>query len=388
MRRFVFVLSVIFPFSIILPSYAASIIELADHTISYERGSIDEETLNGDAKNVVIKQKSRRGGTVLVDNYKMLSREENGITTIDELSLSGVTIIGEDKSKLTVETISWTNGQVAGNWVDVMINGVGDENALFANLGMITANNIMGSEDGQTMFTIDSAFFNSSEMPNNPYENLPISDLSFEFRNIFIPSAASGDDEFVQGMKALGLDGAQFSVALAGKNVLLEDRINTNLTLFLSAEKMADIRMSMAIGTSDLILSEVNRLVEVADMDDVADMYVELMMVGMFFNNMDLIISDKGIRDIMLSDYAAENNVSKDQAVSMIMDSIAASIGVAAPNTYSEIAPHLRGFISEGGTLYMGLNPNQPVPAASMFGIIAIPDQAKDLLGLSIQHQQ
>ena len=375
-------------FGFVSGALAASIIELSEHTISYQSGMIDEETLNGDAKNVVIRQKSRRGGSVLIDQYKMISTVDNDVTKIEDLSLSGITIIAEDKSKITVEELSWRDGEVDRNWIDVIINGVGDENAIMSNLGVITANNIAGSENGQTMFTVDSIFFNSAEMQNNPYENLPISDLSFEFRNIYIPSEVSGDDEFVLGMQAMGLDGVRMSVALAAKNVLLEDRINTNMTLFLSADKMADIRMSMAIGTSDLILSEVNRMVEVADMEDVADMYIELMMVGMFFNNMDLIIADKGIRNVIMDDFAYENNVTRDQAVTLMMDSVAASIGVAAPNTYAEIDPHLRGFLAEGGTLYLGLNPTQPVPAASLFGIIAIPDQAKDLLGLSIQHQQ
>ena len=368
-------------------SNAASIIELIDHTISYESGSIDDDTLNGDARNVVIREKSRTGSSILIDRYKMVSTESEGVTSIEDLTLTGVTIIGEDRSKVEFDELTWTDGQVDRDWIDIIINGGGNENALLSNLGVITVTNITGSQDGEVMFTVDSLFFNSSEMADNPYENLPISNLSFEFRNIFIPSTASGDDEFVQGMQAMGLDGVRMSIALAGQNVLMEDRINTNLTLFISAEKMADIRMSMGIGTSDLILSEVNRMIEVADMDDIADVTVELMMLGMFFNNMDMIINDKGLLDVMIADFAAENNVSRDQAVSLMMDSIAATIGVAAPNTFNEVAPHIRGFLSEGGTLYVGFNPAQPVPAVSMFGLAALPDQAKDLLGLSVNHQ-
>lgn len=368
------------------PSFANSIIELTDHTISYERGSLDADTLNGDAKNVVIKQKSRRGGTILIDQYSLSSSKDGMTTTIENLSLTGLTFITPEQDKITVEEFSWSDGQIEGNWMDFLIESSDGQNPMFSNLGVITANSIIGAEQGRTVFIVDSIFIDSSDMPNNPYQNLPISDLSFEFRNIFIP-AGSNDDEYAQSMRAMGLDGVRFSVALAGKNVLLEDRINTNVTLFLSADKMMDLRMSMGIGTSDLMLSELDRMVAVSNMDDVADMYFELMMIGMFFNNMDIIISDKGILDVMIDEYAAEMGLNRSQAVSMMMDSVAASIGVAAPNTYREIAPHLRGFLNEGGTLYTGLNPPQPVPAASLLGIMAIPDQIKDLLGLSMSHQ-
>ena len=375
-------------FLTVAPSaFANSIIELSSHTISYESGSIDAETLNGDATNVVIKQKSRRGGTILIDQYSLNSTDDGTTTTIESLMLNGVTMITQDQEKVTVEEFSWAGGQIDGNWMDMLIESGQGENPIFSNLGTITANAITGTEDGQTVFTVDSVFINTTDMADNPYKNLPISDLSFEFRNIFIPASVSNDDELRLSMQEMGMDGFRFSVALAGKNVLMSDRINTNMTLLMSADKMADIRMSLGLGTSDLILSEIDRMIATSEMEDVADMYIELMMVGMFFNNMDLIVSDKGVLDILIADYAEEMGVSRDQAVSLMMDGVASAIGVAAPNTYREIAPHLRSFLDQGGSLYVGLNPNQPVPAASLLGIIAIPDQAKDLLGLTFNHQ-
>ncbi len=386
MRIFAIIAAFMFSLSFAASAKASSIIELADHTISYESGFIDPDTLNGEARNVVLRDKSRRDVNIFIDEYAFTSRNDGDLLIIDNLVFNGMTIITSDDVKFTVENFAWTGGQIDGNWLDAIFNGAVGQHSFFNDIGKISVNNLVASGAGSTVFTIDNIYVNSAEMANNPYENLPISDVSFEFRNIYIPLEVAEDEEFVQGMKALGLDGIKFSLALSGKNVFVEDRINTNLALFITAEKMAEMRMTLGLGTSDLILSELNRMVTTEDLEDIGDMYIEMMMVGLFFNNMDIILSDKGILDVMITDFAAQNSINRDQAISLLMDSVASVIGVVAPNTYRQIAPPMRSFLSEGGTLYLGLNPTQPVPAASMFGIIALPDQAKDLLGLSINH--
>ena len=369
---------------------ADTYIELGDLTISYEIGSIDPETLNGNARNLVVKNKTLPDTVFLIDEYNLYSTNDGSTITIEDLYISGMTIILPEQAMFTVKKITWSDGQVDDNWLEMLIENSEVGKPFYSNLGVMTVNGITGIDQGRTVVSIDTISIDSIDNSNNPYNNLPIGDASVEIRNIFIPVDANDDPEIIQNLKNMGFDGFRFSIGMTGQNFMFNDRVDTRSEIYISADNLMDLKISMGFGFSNFILQEMDQMytnTNKIDFDSMRDEYLGLLMLGMTFNNMELIISDKGLIDIVLDAYAAERGLSRKQAVSIMMDTVASSIGVVAPNTYQEIAPSIRDFLNRGGTISARLNPAQPLPIASLLGVVAIPDQAKDLLGLSVKHR-
>ena len=69
------------------------------------------------------------------------------------------------------------------------------------------------------------------------------------------------------------------------------------------------------------------------------------------------------------------------------MDQLAINLGSFAPLTFAKVAPDVRGFLENGGTLTLALDPLSPTVFSSFLGFAAVPDTAAEALGLTVDHQ-
>ena len=371
----------------VVASFAASaneILRVGDATITYQSGYIDPENMNGNARDVTIT--SDEGVVVNFDRYRFKTKSENGFTRIKNFDVKGV-VMSESDEVLTIQQFKWKD--LVLPVADFNFNAlIFDDNFLnqIEDFGQFSIINLDFFEAGQQNLHIDLIAFDS-EMVNVPsLPDIPVQNVEIIMQNMAIAVDASQDQGFRDMMRSLNLD--QFVINLNSSSIVdvQSDRVNNNVSTTVEFEGMGQIELDIDIGMLNSSLQILNAAVNQSNAE-ISDELVGLMFTGGMFNAMSLMIEDQGLLDLFMVEYANELGISKADAVNMLMDQLAITMGSYAPLTFAAIAPEVRGFLENGGELTVALNPPSPTVFSSFLGFAAVPDTAADALGLMVDHQ-
>ena len=365
-------------------AFANEILRVGDAIITYESGYIDPQNLNGKAQDVTITADD--GAVVSFDEYHFKTKSENGQTRVENFNVKGV-VLTEDQDVLTIQDFSWKD--LVLPVADFDINALMfDDNFLnqIEDFGQFSVTNVDFFEDGQQNLHIDLIAFDSAmvDIPNLP--DIPVQNVAISLQNMAIAVDASQDQDFQDMMRSLNLN--QFVINATSSSIVdvQSDRVDNKISTVVEFEGMGQIELDIDIGMLNSSLQILNAAVTQTDAE-ISDELVGLMFSGGLFNAMRLKLEDQGLLDLIMIEYAQELGISRAEAVNMMMDQLAITMGSYAPLTFAAIAPEVRGFLENGGGLTVAFNPPSPTVFSSFLGFAAVPDTAAEALGLSVDHQ-
>ncbi len=363
---------------------ANEILRVGDAIITYQSGYIDPQNLNGKARDVTITADD--GAVVSFDEYHFKTKSENGQTRVENFNVKGV-VLTEDQDVLTIQDFSWKD--LVLPVADFDINALMfDDNFLnqIEDFGQFSVTNVDFFEDGQQNLHIDLIAFDSAmvDIPNLP--DIPVQNVAISLQNMAIAVDASQDQDFQDMMRSLNLN--QFVINATSSSIVdvQSDRVDNKISTVVEFEGMGQIELDIDIGMLNSSLQILNAAVTQTDAE-ISDELVGLMFSGGLFNAMRLKLEDQGLLDLIMIEYAQELGISRAEAVNMMMDQLAITMGSYAPLTFAAIAPEVRGFLENGGGLTVAFNPPSPTVFSSFLGFAAVPDTAAEALGLSVDHQ-
>ena len=288
---------------------------------------------------------------------------------------------------LTIQDFSWKD--LVLPVADFDINALMfDDNFLnqIEDFGQFSVTNVDFFEDGQQNLHIDLIAFDSAmvDIPNLP--DIPVQNVAISLQNMAIAVDASQDQDFQDMMRSLNLN--QFVINATSSSIVdvQSDRVDNKISTVVEFEGMGQIELDIDIGMLNSSLQILNAAVTQTDAE-ISDELVGLMFSGGLFNAMRLKLEDQGLLDLIMIEYAQELGISRAEAVNMMMDQLAITMGSYAPLTFAAIAPEVRGFLENGGGLTVAFNPPSPTVFSSFLGFAAVPDTAAEALGLSVDHQ-
>lgn len=364
---------------------AENILRVGDAIITYETGQIDLQNLNGKAKNVRII--GARDNIITFDEYEFKTIPFNNQTKVEIFNVVGAVIENDEGDVVTIQKANWS-GMVLPvaefNFEALMF----DDRFLdqIENFGQFSIDNFDFFEEGQQIFHIDTIAFTSAivDVPN--LSNIPVQDAKIELDNIVIFVDASHDQEFLDTMERLGLNQVVINANIGSVVDVQPNRVNNVISSAVELKGMGQIEVTLSIGMLNSSLQILNAAVTQPEAE-ISDELVGLMFSGGMFNNTRVTIQDQGILGLLLEDFARDQGVTQEEAVNLLMDQLAISMGSFAPLTFATIAPEIRKFLMQGGELSLALTPDQPTVFSSFLGFAAVPDTAADVLGLSVEHQ-
>ena len=363
---------------------ANEILRVGDATITYQSGYIDPQNLNGKAQDVKIT--SDDGAVVSFDEYRFKTKSENGQTRVENFNVKGV-VLTEDQDVLTIQEFSWKNLVLPVAYFD--FNALMfDDNFLnqIENFGQFSVINVDFFEDGQQNLHIDLIAFDSAMVDIPTLPDIPVQNVEISLQNMAIAVDASQDQGFQDMMRSLNLN--QFVINVTSSSIVdvQSDRVDNKISTVVEFEGMGQIELDIDIGMLNSSLQILNAAVTQTDAE-ISEELVGLMFSGGLFNAMRLKLEDQGLLDLIMIEYAQELGISRAEAVNMMMDQLAITMGSYAPLTFAGIAPEVRGFLENGGGLTVAFNPPSPTVFSSFLGFAAVPDTAAEALGLSVDHQ-
>ena len=363
---------------------ANEILRVGDATITYQSGYIDPQDLNGKARDVTITADD--GAIITFDEYHFKTKSENGQTRIQNFNVKGV-VLTEDQDVLTIQDFSWKD--LVLPVADFDINAMMfDDNFLnqIEDFGQFSVTNVDFFEGGQQNLHIDLIAFDSAMVDIPSLPDIPVQNVKITLQNMAIAVDASQDQGFRNMMNSLNLD--QFVINVTSSSIVdvQTDRVDNQISTVVEFEGMGQIELDIDIGMLNSSLQILNAAVTQAD-TEISDELVGLMFSGGLFNAMRLKVEDQGLLDLIMVEYAQELGISRAEAVNMVMDQLAITMGSYAPLTFAAIAPEVRGFLENGGDLTVAFNPPSPTVFSSFLGFAAVPDTAAEALGLSVAHQ-
>ena len=367
----------------IMPATAQNMIRIGDATITYESGSIDPENLNGNARDVIIT--ADNGNTIAIDHYKFETSPAENQTKIDIFDVKGV-VISEDGNVVTIQHLTWTDLVLPVedfNFNDLMF----DDRFLdqIENFGHFKMTNLDYFEDGQQNMHIDGIAFDSAMVDVPNLSNVPIQDVSLTLDHMVIAVDASQDQDFRDLMGRLGLNQFVINAYIESIVDVKNDRVDNNIRTAIEFKGMALVEFDMSIGLLNSSLQILNAAVKQPEAI-ISDELVALMFTGGMFNSTRLMIEDQGILALGIEDLANDQGITKEEVVGFMMDQLAINMGSFAPLTFAQVAPDIRNFLNQGGSLTIALTPATPTVFSSFLGFAAVPDTAAEVLGLSVQH--
>ena len=363
---------------------ANEILRVGDAIITYQSGYIDPQNLNGKARDVTIT--SDDGAVVSFDEYRFKTKSENGQTRVENFNVKGV-VLTEDQDVLTIQDFYWED--LVLPVADFDINALMfDDNFLnqIENFGQFSVTNVDYFEDGQQNLHIDLIAFDSAMVDIPTLPDIPVQNVEVLLQNMAIAVDASHDQGFRDMMNSLNLD--QFVINAASSSIVdvQSDRVNNQIATVVEFEGMGQIELDIDIGMLNSSLQILNAAVTQTDAE-ISDELVGLMFSGGLFNALRFKLEDQGLLDLIMVEYAQELGISRAEAVNMVMDQLAITMGSYAPLTFAAIAPEVRGFLENGGDLTVAFNPPSPTVFSSFLGFAAVPDTAAEALGLTVDHQ-
>ena len=363
---------------------ASEMLRLGDAIITYQSGFIDPQNLNGEAGDVIITDDD--GSVVSFDQYRFKTTPEGGQTRVEYLEMKGM-VITEDQDVITIQDFNWTD--IVLPVAEFNVNALMfDENFLdqIENFGQFSVDNLDYFENGQQNLHIDQIAFNSAmvDVPNLP--DIPIQDVQIDLKNMVVAVDASQDPEFLDMMDQLNLDQFVMNISASSVVEVQPDRVDNNIITAVELKGMGQVELEIGIGMLNSSLQILNAAVTQPGAE-ISDELVGLMFSGGLFNNMRFMVQDQGLLNLFLDEYARDENISRAEGINMLMDQLAINLGSFAPLTFAKVAPDVRGFLENGGTLTLALDPPSPTVFSSFLGFAAVPDTAAEALGLTVDHQ-
>ena len=352
--------------------------------LPYQSGFIDPQNLNGEARDVTITGDD--GSVVSFDQYRFKTTPEGGQTRVEYLEMKGM-VITEDQDVITIQDFNWTD--IVLPVAEFNVNALMfDDNFLdqIENFGQFSVDNLDYFEDGQQNLHIDQIAFNSAmvDVPNLP--DIPIQDVQIDLKNMVVAVDASQDPEFLDMMDQLNLDQFVMNISASSVVEVQPDRVDNNIITAVELKGMGQVELEIGIGMLNSSLQILNAAVTQPGAE-ISDELVGLMFTGGLFNNMRFMVQDQGLLNLFLDEYARDENISRAEGINMLMDQLAINLGSFAPLTFAKVAPDVRGFLENGGTLTLALDPPSPTVFSSFLGFAAVPDTAAEALGLTVDHQ-
>ncbi len=363
---------------------ASEMLRLGDAIVTYQSGFIDPQNLNGEARDVTITGDD--GSVVSFDQYRFKTTPEGGQTRVEYLEMKGM-VITEDQDVITIQDFNWTD--IVLPVAEFNVNALMfDDNFLdqIENFGQFSVDNLDYFEDGQQNLHIDQIAFNSAmvDVPNLP--DIPIQDVQIDLKNMVVAVDASQDPEFLDMMDQLNLDQFVMNISASSVVEVQPDRVDNNIITAVELKGMGQVELEIGIGMLNSSLQILNAAVTQPGAE-ISDELVGLMFTGGLFNNMRFMVQDQGLLNLFLDEYALGENISRAEGINMLMDQLAINLGSFAPLTFAKVAPGVRGFLENGGTLTLALDPPSPTVFSSFLGFAAVPDTAAEALGLTVDHQ-
>ena len=363
---------------------ASEMLRLGDAIVTYQSGFIDPQNLNGEARDVTITGDD--GSVVSFDQYRFKTTPEGGQTRVEYLEMKGM-VITEDQDVITIQDFNWTD--IVLPVAEFNVNALMfDENFLdqIENFGQFSVDNLDYFENGQQNLHIDQIAFNSAmvDVPNLP--DIPIQDVQIDLKNMVVAVDASQDPEFLDMMDQLNLDQFVMNISASSVVEVQPDRVDNNFITAVELKGMGQVELEIGIGMLNSSLQILNAAVTQPGAE-ISDELVGLMFSGGLFNNMRFMVQDQGLLNLFLDEYARDENISRAEGINMLMDQLAINLGSFAPLTFAKVAPDVRGFLENGGTLTLALDPPSPTVFSSFLGFAAVPDTAAEALGLTVDHQ-
>lgn len=363
---------------------ASEMLRLGDAIVTYQSGFIDPQNLNGEARDVTITGDD--GSVVSFDQYRFKTIPEGGQTRVEYLEMKGM-VITEDQDVITIQDFNWTD--IVLPVAEFNVNALMfDDNFLdqIENFGQFSVDNLDYFEDGQQKLHIDQIAFNSAmvDVPNLP--DIPIQDVQIDLKNMVVAVDASQDPEFLDMMDQLNLDQFVMNISASSVVEVQPDRVNNNIVTAVELKGMGQVELEIGIGMLNSSLQILNAAITQPGAE-ISDELVGLMFTGGMFNNMRFMVQDQGLLNLFLNEYARDENISRAEGINMLMDQLAINLGSFAPLTFAKVAPDVRGFLENGGTLTLALDPLSPTVFSSFLGFAAVPDTAAEALGLTVDHQ-
>lgn len=363
---------------------ASEMLRLGDAIVTYQSGFIDPQNLNGEARDVTITGDD--GSVVSFDQYRFKTTPEGGQTRVEYLEIKGM-VITEDQDVITIQDFNWTD--IVLPVAEFNVNALMfDDNFLdqIENFGQFSVDNLDYFENGQQNLHIDQIAFNSAmvDVPNLP--DIPIQDVQIDLKNMVVAVDASQDPEFLDMMDQLNLDQFVMNISASSVVEVQPDRVDNNIITAVELKGMGQVELEIGIGMLNSSLQILNAAVTQPGAE-ISDELVGLMFSGGLFNNMRFMVQDQGLLNLFLDEYARDENISRAEGINMLMDQLAINLGSFAPLTFAKVAPDVRGFLENGGTLTLALDPPSPTVFSSFLGFAAVPDTAAEALGLTVDHQ-
>ena len=363
---------------------SSEMLRLGDAIVTYQSGFIDPQNLNGEARDVTITGDD--GSVVSFDQYRFKTTPEGGQTRVEYLEMKGM-VITEDQDVITIQDFNWTD--IVLPVAEFNVNALMfDDNFLdqIENFGQFSVDNLDYFENGQQNLHIDQIAFNSAmvDVPNLP--DIPIQDVQIDLKNMVVAVDASQDPEFLDMMDQLNLDQFVMNISASSVVEVQPDRVDNNIITAVEFKGMGQVELEIGIGMLNSSLQILNAAVTQPGAE-ISDELVGLMFSGGLFNNMRFMVQDQGLLNLFLDEYARDENISRAEGINMLMDQLAINLGSFAPLTFAKVAPDVRGFLENGGTLTLALDPPSPTVFSSFLGFAAVPDTAAEALGLTVDHQ-
>ena len=363
---------------------ASEMLRLGDAIVTYQSGFIDPQNLNGEARDVTITGDD--GSVVSFDQYRFKTTPEGGQTRVEYLEMKGM-VITEDQDVITIQDFNWTD--IVLPVAEFNVNALMfDDNFLdqIENFGQFSVDNLDYFENGQQNLHIDQIAFNSAmvDVPNLP--DIPIQDVQIDLKNMVVAVDASQAPEFLDMMDQLNLDQFVMNISASSVVEVQPDRVDNNIITAVELKGMGQVELEIGIGMLNSSLQILNAAVTQPGAE-ISDELVGLMFTGGLFNNMRFMVQDQGLLNLFLDEYARDENISRAEGINMLMDQLAINLGSFAPLTFAKVAPDVRGFLENGGTLTLALDPPSPTVFSSFLGFAAVPDTAAEALGLTVDHQ-
>lgn len=363
---------------------ASEMLRLGDAIVTYQSGFIDPQNLNGEARDVTITGDD--GSVVSFDQYRFKTTPEGGQTRVEYLEMKGM-VITEDQDVITIQDFNWTD--IVLPVAEFNVNALMfDDNFLdqIENFGQFSVDNLDYFENGQQNLHIDQIAFNSAmvDVPNLPV--IPIQDVQIDLKNMVVAVDASQEPEFLDMMDQLNLDQFVMNISVSSVVEVQPDRVDNNIISAVEFKGMGQVELEIGIGMLNSSLQILNAAVTQPGAE-ISDELVGLMFTGGLFNNMRFMVQDQGLLNLFLDEYARDENISRAEGINMLMDQLAINLGSFAPLTFAKVAPDVRSFLKNGGTLTLALDPPSPTVFSSFLGFAAVPDTAAEALGLTVDHQ-
>ena len=385
MQHFFRLFFVFFMVIVTSPVLASGNVRIGEAVINFQSGSIDPETLNGEISGITINMAD--GRTSYADRLTIYSTSDGDTLTLDQLTI--INMIMEDyDGSLAMSQLDWRGLVITGGADNIGVIFSEDFNPEnIAVTGEVIIKGVgFGNNNGESV-SIDEILVNSIPVTVDAMPDVPLQEGEIQINNLVFVPAADVDyrPEYDAFLRQIGREAISSSLTIRGQIDERPDRVNSSSDVLLDVDGMGQVSLELDIGMPNATLQLLNSMVGLQSANQ--EEYMTVLLTGLLFNQSSIVLRDNGLLDVIMLYQQSQTGMSKDSMVNIIMDQLAMTLGLYAPQTYAMVSRPIRSFLQDGGTLSIEMRPASPVPATSFLGFAAVPDMAMSVLGIDVRHQ-